>query len=201
MFSCFSYCIQLKYLTGTHTICVYMYRHDHTQWIDNRFLYWFFTCGFSKDSNMFEMGTNTVIANEQQSASAALSQPCLSCLEDILWFLLFEYLLHTLKRKKKIHSVSKVLSAFLPFYFITGAEYRTLPQWHGCHRPMGSLRIQIEALLRLFNVVLSLLMTLFFISSETSAFFFFYITKCLWCGDETQLNYDADMKINRFIQM
>lgn len=120
-----------------------------------------------------------MIVNEQQSASAAFSQPCFFCRDDILCSLLFEYLLHTLRGNKNplgLHGSE----CFLPFYFITGAEYRTLPQWRGCHRPLGSLHIRMEALLKVFNVVLSLFMTLFFISSE-SPDFFFYITKSIWC--------------------
>lgn len=126
--------------------------------------------------NTLEMGANRTTGNEQQSAPEAFSQPCLYCLKDIVCLLLLEYL-HTLTEKTSFTG----LSAFIPFHFITWAEYRTLPLWCGCHGHLGSLRIWLEALQRLFlNVALNLFRSPVFISSET---FSFFMTKSVECQE------------------
>lgn len=129
-----------------------------------------------KRQSIWNGNKHTKTANEQQSASAAVSQLCRLCPEDTLCFLPFEYLLRTLRWNKKNPQSLHGGECFRPFCLMSGAESGTLPQWCGCHSPLGSLRIWMEALQKLFNVVLSLFMTLFFISSETSAFFL-YVTK------------------------
>lgn len=126
--------------------------------------------------NTLEMGANRTTGNEQQSAPEAFSHPCLYRLKDILCLLLLEYL-HTLTEKNILHRAE----CFYSFHFITWAEYRTLPLWCGCHGHLGSLRIWLEALQRLFlNVALNLFRSPVFISSET---FFFFMTKSVECQE------------------
>lgn len=121
------FCLQIKFYPGLHNLCVY--RHEHTWWVDSILPCWFFT-----SLNRSEMATNTTIVNEQESALAAFSQPCLSCLQDILcFFAVWIHITYCIQNPLNLHSSE----CFLLFYFITRAEHRTLPQWHGCHRPPG----------------------------------------------------------------